>query len=96
MCLSYRTGRIHIYGMRATEEPDVICNFHLERGEFFWVSLWVFFIIFLYFFFLYVYTFIYCVDNRRFHVFFLLLAPSYGAIFLETVVYTHSDENHLL
>lgn len=38
------------YGMRATEEPDVICNFHLERGEFFWVSLWGFFTIFLFFF----------------------------------------------
>ena len=76
----------------------------LERGDFFWVSVRFFIMILCV-----LYTFIYCVYNMRFHVFFfLLLPPSYRAIFLETmsVVYTYThththglfaaDENHLI
>lgn len=98
VCLSYRTGRIHTgMGWEQRKSQMLFVIFIWKGVNFFWVSLWGFFTIFLFFFSLYVYTFIYCVDNRRFHVFFFgLLAPSYGAIFLETVVYTHSDENHLL
>ena len=60
----------------------------LERGDFFWVSVRFFIMILCV-----LYTFIYCVYNMRFHVFFfLLLPPSYRAIFLETmsVVYTYT------